>query len=194
MIRKFIYYIPVLVGILAFLFSVCIPASEMQLWCVRIWSALLIGFSFILQASMCFWFLLSRRWKYLLLSSCFSMMLLLGFILTSLSCGPNIDMIQEKVSKIISVPQECMQCLGGSNRREPIIIFELPIKSEVNLNSAKKVDNIELKKYIQRIVRNYGVSLDKKFIAWKINLECDTVIIIKENLRWLIIFNGLVIL
>lgn len=103
-------------------------------------------------------------------------------------------MIQEKVSKIISVPQECMQCLGGSNRREPIIIFELPIKSEVNLNSAKKVDNIELKKYIQRIVRNYGVSLDKKFIAWKINLECDTVIIIKENLRWLIIFNGMVIL
>ena len=194
MIKKFIYCIPALVGILAFLFIVCIPASEMQLWGVIIWSVHLIGFSFILQASMCFWFLLNRRWKYLLLSLCFSIMLLLGFILTSFLCGSNINTIQEKVSKIISVPQECMQCLGGSNRRESIIIFELPIKSEVDFSSAKKVDNMELKKYVQRIARTYGVSLDKKFIAWKINLECDTVIIIKENLRWLIIFNGMVTL
>lgn len=194
-VLKTVGFSPLIVALGAFLFLMAAPSTSMELWQSRAYASNVITLCLVTHIIVMVWFFLKRKWKEATVALlCLPMLFLVAFI-GAMLVGPDIGSIKDEVAAAVARPVEELKCLGGNLSRESIVLFECRQKLDVSGGNVCQVGEDEsIYERISEIAIGFNVPLQRRYDAWRIRLDCDTILIVDDGVCQVVIFMGRVCL
>ena len=185
------WLLPMAIGACAFLFAFFSNPTSMAFWKPRMYAANCIAACLLAHVIAMLWLFLRKRWKIGFVALGALPIFVFGAFIVLMSVGPDLDIVRTKVSTAASVPISKLVCRGGCLARESTIIFEANDDATINTELATIVSDDTTLSRIKNCALEFNVPLSGDFKAWRFTLDYDNIVVVKDDVKWLLIFFGM---